>query len=401
MLSFFSKKQRDETILIADLGSASVSLSVVTLGKEAGAKPRVRFFARVPLAVAKNATFQSLVASMDSALGDAAALLAKQPAGRASFDRVFCFLSSPWHASEIRTIAFKKQEPFPVTHAFWRSLLDADRQAFEAEAFAGHSEPRHAPVVIERHDLSIKLNGYEVRNPFKRKAARVESSYFLSISEQDILDRVARRIRSVAGSAPVSFASRIFAFYGAARGLVESSDYLLAAVEGEITDLALVRNGALLEASSFPSGMSGVLRRVASALGVSFEEAHSLFAMHRAGKTDDDTSLRIAKALEEAERAWMSELRKALADISHSFSIPDTVFLLADEPNSSWLAEAIGSEDFNQYMFTEKKFRITPLAPMIAEEMHLEGTDARQKIMAAEALFASRYASGYNTRNDA
>jgi hypothetical protein len=329
-MSFFSPQT--ELGVVFHIGSSSVGAGLVRFSKREA--PQVIFTARELIPYQENVDPERLLSDMVAALKRVNDRIAREGAphlkftefGSLSARRVMYVFSSPWSITQTKIVSVSEAEPFTLSREQVDKIVATHEKMFEAELVGG-SKAAEALSVIERRVVQIKLNGYEVAEPYGKTANSAEISLFMSLVPRTVLDRV-RDVSLVtyhprdtkAYSMPLATFSTIRdAFHGV-------NDFLFIDVGGELTDVAVVKGGLMLESASLPFGRNFVVRKAAKALATTPEQAVSLIRASEEGHADPSVADKLAPVLSQAAEEWMGALETALGKLSDTTSLPTDLY---------------------------------------------------------------------------
>lgn len=392
---FSSRKKEQEMVAIFDLGSASIGGALVVLpkGDDTGRKPNIIYSVRYPVAFQEDIDFERFTTLMLEALEEVARKM--KEAAPVVPQRTFCFLASPWYASQTRIIKLSKLSPFVFTEKIANGLIQKELQAFEDSYLKKYATLSNRPRVIEKKNIGVTLNGYKTNKPFGKKAKELEISLFISMSPEDVLDSIEERIKTFLTVPRVEFSSFLFSSFVVTRDVFpDKKNFLLLDIGGEITDISLVKNDVLSESLSFPFGKNVFIRRIASRMKRSKEEAMSLLSLYLDGRAEKSLSQKIDRIMQETKDDWINHFEKALVDISGGLSLPSTIFFTADPYVVAWFKEAIKKERFSQYTLTEREFNVIVLEARSLHGFCEFGSDVeRDPFLILESIYLNRAAA--------
>ncbi|MES2023652.1 MAG: hypothetical protein V4439_03130 [Patescibacteria group bacterium] len=387
-MKFFEGKEKDELALVFDVGSSSVGGALFYMQKSGA--PKIIFSTREAIQLDKEVNFDRFLSATEDALGIVAnkIIMAKLGAPK----NIFCVLSSPWYASQIRTIKLQKNAPFIFTSKLADSLIDKEVNLFEEEYVLGQNHPDGVRR-IELKNIKTTLNGYTRTTPLGQKAKELEITIFISIASEKVLKIMEESISRHFNLKNIKFVSFALASFAVVRDMFMYQDnFLLIDVGGEVTDISMVKKDTLCNSISFPMGPNFMIRGVASALNSSLEEARSLFSLYKDNHADENTKLKLEPVISELKKEWLKKFQESLVNFSNDISIPSTIFITADADSADFFAEIIKSEQFNQYTLTETKFKIVFLDSKslhgIAE--YINETE-RDSFLTIESIYISRF----------
>jgi hypothetical protein len=354
-MGLFSKKKKDELVLVFDIGSASVGGALFHMGEDG--VPEVIFTAREPILMEKKVNAEKFLVLTLEALKTVASRICMRGLGAPK--RVFCVLSSPWHASQTRVMKYEKPESFVFTSKLVDELVDKEVKIFEEEYKANFSSGESKIDIIELKNMETKLNGYSTHHPFNQKATELELTALISISEEEVLKKIKEAISRHFRSESIRFSSFLVASFTVARDIfVNQENFLLVNIGGEVTDISMIKKDVLRESISFPMGRNFFVRGLAEAMGGTLEEASSHLSLYKDGHMAAPLEKNFEEIINKLKRDWLSGFQEFLSHLTNDVSIPATIFITVGEDLAGFFSETIKSEQFNQYILTESKFRV-------------------------------------------
>jgi hypothetical protein len=267
-------------------------------------------------------------------------------------ENVFVSISSPWYVSETSVIKMKEQKPFTVTDALLsnsqENIIKAYRDAHEADV-----------MILEQKTINVMLNGYPTNYPLKKKAQSLDMTVFTSFARKSSIDQIKDTIDSNFHVRDITIHSQSLASFTVISDTWhELTQYIIADVTSQLTELVAIRKGALSEAYSFPKGKQFLIKTIADKLKVASEVAESLLRMKNEGKLEEELNLKLDAALATAKVEWLSSFSGSLAVMSASSSLPSNFFLFAPKDVVNIFGDYITCEEYQQFSFAEGKFQV-------------------------------------------
>ena len=197
-LSFFNKRKQNEVLaVLIDIGSASVGASLVKIEKDkaphilANVREDISFqevLSSARFLFAMNNALEKVLKEIQTSIGQIDLNLEHNK----TVSNVFCTLSSPWFILKTRTLDIVREKEFDVTERAIEEFIDKDIEILKDEM--KEILPPKDVRIIEKKILQIKLNGYEIKNPYKQKTARVEMSTAIGVSSVKVTKSIERKI---------------------------------------------------------------------------------------------------------------------------------------------------------------------------------------------------------------
>ena len=334
-MMFLSHSKKEEVVLVIDIGSDSVGGSLSLLSKDQA--PKILYSFRSAIVWHEPPEKGYFLIGITKALEHVIKNIAGRglrflPAGHHKIHRSHLVFSAPWYVSQTKVFKIEREQPVLVTQDFVDKLFkdEVDKFTNETQA-AAHSQIFQNLQVVERRIIRARLNGYEVADPFHKKAARIEVTFFVSLISKDILEATRKIIDGhfhIKHSEVSSFP--LVAFNAFTSVMPKTQDFLIVDVRGEVTDISLVSNGALLDNVSFPQGKNGLVRTVADGLQQSFHTALSSLkiALHNNGTQASRDS--VNKFAEAFKTVWLDSYNKTVQSSTANSCAQKTVFLIGD-----------------------------------------------------------------------
>ena len=383
-MGLFNGVKNNETVAVFDIGSGSVGGALARLNTNG--KPEVFSVSREPIAFQQNFSFQKFLSSMLQALNNTSQVLSR---AHTSPRHIFCFLASPWYASQTRVIKFSKNTPFVFSKKLADNLIYKEIENFERAHLEKHLGPKGHARPIEHKIMSVKLNGYSVSNPIGQRALAVEMTMFISMSPESILLAIKEAIGHFFGH-QIHFSSFPFASFLVCRVLFKNkSDFILMDAGSEITDVSLIKNNIIEESFSFPLGKNFLIKSLISGLGMTQTEAVSALTVFLSEKLQDSSREQVTQVLKNAQDEWLKYFRNTLTHITHDLSLPSEIILTADDDVAPWFIETIKKEEYNQNTLTGKNFNVIMLdTKAFSNVLNLDKVQDRDPFLMLEAVFA-------------
>lgn len=389
MSIFGRKKNKDELGLVFDIGSSSVGGALFVIQKSG--IPKIIYSIREPITLEKDLNFDSFLSLTLKSLEVVTMNISKMGLGAPR--KTFCVLSSPWYASQTRTIIFNKNTPFVFNAKLADSLIQKDIKLFEEECKKEYIDPKNKVIPIELKSMKIKLNGYVVPKPLNQKATELEMTIFVSMSGEYVLEKLKETIGKHFYAHDIKFSSFAVASFTIVRDLfINQENFLLIDIGGEVTDISMIKKDILRSSISFALGKNFLTRGVASLLDCSLGEAVSYLSLYKEGHISDSEFTKIEPIINKLKTEWLSKFQESLVNLSNDISIPATIFLTVDQDVLDFFTETIKSEQFNQYTLTESKFKIVFLGNQtITNAVSFDKNVIRDSFLIVDAVYVNRF----------
>jgi len=316
---FLVKKNSEVITLVIDIGSSSVGAALVSSVKKAS--PKMLFSTRLPIVLTNNSERGHSLSAIVSALDNVIKLVAAQ---HIVFHKSHIIFSSPWYVSQTNVLKKDFERPTLITNDVVAQITKEIENKFtEGSALKGE--------IVERRVVRAKLNGYEVANPYNKKAKSLEIAHFASIVPTDALNSIKSVIGKYFHTLNNEISSFSLAAYLTISGLKsEDKDFLIVDVRGEVTDVTLVTDGVLTKSLFFMQGKNELVNTVADNSSHTPTAALSLITTTLNNNSVASAKTDTLKFSGNFKQVWLESYAKTLQDLSESGAIPQTVYLFAD-----------------------------------------------------------------------
>ncbi len=360
-MSFFGfGGKKEETILVLDIGSASVGGAIVKISSEN--EPEILATSRVPVNFLWDINFQAFWRCARNSLKKVLNHLAKESLERP--DKILCVFSSPWFISQTRIISLKKNDPFEIKKGFLEKLIDDEVKTFKKRWKSETSRSGGEPEVFERNPMKVTLNGYPTRKPFGKRAKEMKAYIYMSLGMKKMVDEIRNIILENFGDRPILFHTLPFVISSVLDDVIHpEGGYIFADIGGEMSDISLVRDDVLEETVSFPFGRNSILRKISSEFKTSFKEASSLAEKFGSGRMDSSDTQKITPIMEAAKKEWTLLLRQALVELSGRGPLSKDFFLIGCKDDSLNLIDCVKDDFFSRFTILGSSFDVRQILP--------------------------------------
>lgn len=391
MKLFKKKEKREELALLFDISSSSIGGALFYMQKDG--VPKIIYSTREPIKIELEVNVDHFFNLTLNALKHVATKVCMSGIGAPT--RIFMVLSSPWYASQTRTIRLEKGEPFLFTDKLADELTQKELALFEDEYLVKGAHALNKIRPIELKNMKTILNGYATNSPIGQKTKEIEMVLFISMSQEQFLGKMESVINQHFPHRKIEFVSFVMASFTVARDMfVNQESFLLINIGGEITDISMVKKDILRESASFPLGKNYIMRSLATELSISSSEAKSMLTLYNEGHLAEAEKFKIEPVITKIKTEWVKVFQETLSTLTNDISIPATIFITVDQDFLSFFSEIIKTEQFNQYTLTESKFRIIFLG---TEALHgialFDDKVLRDPFTIIESIYINRFLS--------
>lgn len=342
---FKSKKKKNATVVIFDIGSGSIGGAIVELPNIKGELPTIIKSAHTDIAFSESGDFDTLLNNMLRAIDKTAKILNK---GNTSvIKEVFCVLASPWYLSETRIVKMERELPFVFTKRHADELLQ--KEIFNlSEVYKKKYGELDTPRIIENIIMGVSLDGNQTDEPIDKKCKSVNLNILISLSSKFFTDKIEAGILNNFHHTTISFSSFISASYIALRDkYVNQDSHVLVDVGGETTDVSIVCDGVLRYSISFPLGKKTLYRYISKNKNIELRDSEELFNLYTTDNLSYPIKNKVEPIFKSLEYIWSSNFTKCFENLPKDIIIPEIVFLTADNNIKKWLISLIQNDEYN------------------------------------------------------
>ncbi len=314
-------------------------------------------------------------------------------------DEIHCFLASPWFISQRREISYKKQgELFTVKKSLIDELIQEGLKTSEGVEKKEHKGKIGTnPEVLEAKIIDIKLNGYSTDSPEGKETNNLELSLLSSLFSAKAKEAMVEAIDTSINYHSIKFHTFPAAALCVLRDVEElPKDFVILDVNGEITDVILVKDGTIAEIISFPLGKNFFWRELSERLGTNMAEAKNTYELFNNKKIQGTHSDKIVKFLSDISAVWVNTFTEAVKSSSYEFFLPGQVYLIVSDEQRSFYEKCMSSDLLASVGHTNKPFNIIPFDSVLdgSKERSVKDINLYMESLFINRLFGLKYSHG-------
>ena len=384
---FFQHHEHDESlVLLIDVGSASVGSALVRLNK--GQVPHILATTREAIPFQETLSSARFLLAMNHTLERVLKLTQTSLKEHGSPKHIFCTLSSPWFVLKSRDIRIVGTENFKVTEDILSGFLDKDIERLKEEL--KETLPPKDTVVIEKKIIQMKLNGYEIKNPYGQTTAQMEMTATISLSSKKVIESIERKVGQFFHTESLHFGSFPVVAFSTIRDIFpEEKNFIFLDITGEATDVSLVNNDILGGATSFPRGKNFFIREISAHFWTMHEEASSLLSMFLKDTLEGKRRATVSEIVLRSRAEWITRLEKAFATLAKVGVVPRTVFFTSDNDVARLFTGLINAAKSDSLMSNSFEARYLDDL-VVAKFVSFESEVMRDPFLVVEALLADK-----------
>ena len=299
-----------KSVVLIDISGGSVAGAYVHYKKDE--IPAVLYTHRLPIELHNGEPHETSMLRTLSTLGntlirEGAPILARST-GSGSADTILVSVDAPWQETKIRTESFEQKNDFVFTKKMVSTVLEK----------TGVTPP--GKVLADESVIGTILNGYETREPYGRKVRRASIIILTSIIEQKVSDGIVTVAKSLFHTKNIfSIAGSSIRYQAVRKMFPHERETLILDAVGSLISIALVHKNLLVAVAE----VSGVVA--------------------------DNTDL------------WIKKIMDEFTELAKQYPLPRTIFLLAQENNSSFLEEAFKTSKFGELWLSDNPPKVIPV----------------------------------------
>lgn len=354
MFSFLFRKHKEQSSIVFDINAESVGAAIVL--SKPDAEPRVIYMCREYFfhgAFAEKSARQ-VIDAMREAFARLEVFLAKNILSHPIFrayapvNAHYAF-SAPWLESKIKTVTLEWPEPTLVTEKFIAALVEREGAAFKAELAARPGASKTSFIVIENKVTSIRLNGYEVAEPYGKRAKTADVSLCISAIPTEIRDAVAFPAAGKVRSRKNYFSSFSSAAAEVIKKSVDQKEFVVLDILGPLTEIMIVRHGLLSAGATIPVGDDMLINAVAKHFSLSHAEALSRIKMFSKGHMHDEAASAMKKIIVQERAVWRAAFESTMNAAAQMLSVPPAVFVIARADDAPFFVRTLRKESIVEF----------------------------------------------------
>lgn len=392
-MSLFHRKSKSgqHFVIIFDIGSSSIGGSFVSIDE--GKTPEIIFATRRDIPFQEKLNFPRFLDLMVKTLEEMFVTMQKSGGG-VKITQAFCVLASPWYASQTRLMRYNQPEPFIVTEKGLGKLIQKEIDLFRDSKLFVHSKVGETmPEIMESKNIQMKLNGYEVHDPFGKRVSELEIALYISMIPANIYKSINESIIKFWHVPRTHFASFSFVAFDLIRDTFSNeASFLFMDISGEVTDISLAKDNVLLESISFPAGTNILIRAVVERMKTTPAVAVSELDLYFENKSTKEHAKQIEAALGDVSKEWLTYFEDALTQLSLEFPIPKTIFYTTDNNVVTWFEKAITQTTFTRFSQEGGTFIVRSLgSEFLSKFVTAVEPDFQDPFLTIEAIFAKKF----------
>lgn len=276
----------------------------------------------------------------------------RRETGSGSVDGVLISIAGPWQETKVRTETVQPGTPFTFTHRMLSEIVASHTPASENRVSFGESV------------IATILNGYDIADPFGKKANRAEVVILSSTLDKGVTEEIRSRIRKLYHTHSISFTAFAPVTYAVLRDLYpHERDFLVLDVATEDTDLAFVKAGLLVDVGTLQFGLNKLLDATHAAERMTVEEESGVQSAtsNQPGYIKPDRNARFSERADTARDEWLKSLADLLKQFAQLHALPRTLFVVAQPNARDYLKRTLDSSILHELWLSDEPLSIIPI----------------------------------------
>jgi len=330
-MSSWFKKDQSENVLVVHIDSGSVGVAL--MHRSEGALSEIVYKTREPF-VSKEVLagrsledlmIKTLTEALSNVFKNAPAILGER-GFRTKSDRALITLSSPWIASNLKTVELSQEKHFTLDFDLIRAVISKEEEISKQEFTAKSGE---VSEFFESAFVGLKVNGYRANLPVYQKVNSAEIDFILNTSKKELIHRIESEIiKSFSVEKGMSLQGFMFAYYRVLSLVFQSlHSSLLINITNEATEVLFVEHDNPRLLTSLPFGPTSVARQIKDKLNIPLPLAESYLELFVSGDFNPQMMLKLGPIIRAADQEWQDSWYKKTSKFPNLAKSPYAVFL--------------------------------------------------------------------------
>jgi len=350
-----------EINLIIDIGSGSVGVAVVSVCSNPNIIPEILYTNRKEIkyygGLNSRRFLFSMINAFEEALNNVQKNFISASGNIIDIKETHCFFSSLWHISQVRVLINENRKDTKITKLLIGKMIEKESEIFETSTLKNNINisAENDVQIIEKKIMQIKLNGYETSKPYSKTAKTLEINLFISVVSKKVIKIFEESFFRFFNNKIIQYHTFVNTAFVALRDINSTiNDYLFLDISGEITEIAIVKNGVLFDSISFPFGKNSIVRKISEALGTNKEEATSRVSLYKSNDLIQIADSKISKIIENSMKEWHKMFDVSIKQLLLNIALPQVIFFMSDDDISQLIRDFIKLYKFGNIDTFEK-----------------------------------------------
>lgn len=363
----FLKRNKENYSLVFNIGSGSISGGIIKFTEKVGVdveyyvKESIPFQQEVSVAKHLDLMKEAVTALAHHIQSDGIKKIEAGKSKKVVLDRVFYLFSSPWSASQTKTIKIKEDKPVKLTENYINNIVEKEAKEFQKDmALSG--------TVIEKKIIQVKINGYVVNDIYNKVTQDLEISVHFTVVPEKILQLVETALSKSFNIKNIWCHSLSLATFSTIRNLFpQKEDFIHIDISEEITDISIVKGGVIASSASMPYGRNHFIRELSLAQKVTDEVSDSMIHMHFSKNRDELASLKLGVTMDAVSRTWLAKVADILEGLKEKIYVSESIFLVASTDLTFFLKDKLEKQDYKVILVDNNNLK----SPLVKDDLIL------------------------------
>jgi len=337
-----AKKFKKQTLLIT-IRSGSVSFTLVDYHTVEFTKPYILFDKKTAITFASEVDAETFICKTESVveqelekfITEAARYFIENELGQIDINDVSVIYSAPWYGIITQDIVIQKEQEFELTEKKFNEIV--------IEQVKKNNKTDYD--IIERHITHVILNGYELTNPFGKKAKELTISIYVSYLEKKCKKGMSEIVEKHTGAKEIHFGTQPLVSFLSLRDLLHMHhSYAQVHVTSETTEFYIIKQGAVAHIAQIPFGKKWIIDSYVKQTKYSPEVALSKIKQFKKEVEPDIV-------LSSIEKSWTKSLLSLLQE--SNIQLPNYIYMTGSLDMQHIITNFIQSVEAADAMFTK------------------------------------------------
>jgi len=392
------KSSKNEINLIIDVGSGSVGVAVVSVCSSPSVTPEIFYTNRKEIkyygGLNSRRFLFSMISAFEEALNDVQKNFISISKNKINIKETHCFFSSLWHISQTRVLINENRKDTKITKSLINEIVEKESKIFETSTLKSgiNISAENDVQIIEEKIMQIKLNGYETSEPYSKIAKTLEINFFISAVSKKVIEILEESFFRFFNNKIIQYHTFINTAFVALRDINPTiNDYLFLDISGEVTEIAIIKNGVLFDSISFPFGKSSIIRKLSESLGTNREEAVSRALLYKSNNLIKTKDSKISKIIKDLMKEWHKMFDISIKQLLSNIALPQVIFFMSDDDINQLVGDFIKLYKFDNIDTFEKLVNVKFVDNEIFDR-YVKYSNQREKdqFLSLEAVFLKK-----------
>jgi cell division ATPase FtsA len=192
--------------------------------------------------------------------------------------------------------------------------------------------------------------------PFGKKARSLEAAIYLSLGSKKLVEMIKNDVLFYLNEKNIYFKTMPFVVFKVLNQIfkLEEKGAVFVELGGEITEVFIVSENKIEEISSLNEGENFFLRRLSSALNLSFAEARIILGEYQRKEVEARLGKKISKVLKTAKKDWLVFLKRLLEGMSEERLLPQRFYFCGNRVLYDELKNSLAEGEFSKLTVLSK-----------------------------------------------